>query len=65
MREACTALSRDGTVVRVAARGLMATVDCRKPRDLTDEDFETFRRIAAGYVELAKPYREPPAKAAE
>ena len=38
----------------------------RKLRDLTEKDFETFRRIAAGYVELARSYETPAdAKAAE
>ena len=38
----------------------------RKLRDLTEKDFETFRRIAAGYVELARSYDTPAdAEAAE
>jgi carbonic anhydrase/acetyltransferase-like protein (isoleucine patch superfamily) len=37
----------------------------QKLRGLTEKDFETFRRTAAGYVELARAYREPPARMAE
>ena len=51
---AAGALVPPGKVVR---RGeLWAGSPARKLRDLTDKDFETFRRIAAQYVELAKSY---------
>ncbi len=51
---AAGALVTPGKVVR---RGeLWAGNPARKLRDLTEKDFETFRRIAAGYVELARSY---------
>ena len=61
---AAGALVTPGKVVR---RGeLWAGNPARKLRDLTEKDFETFRRIAAGYVELARSYDAPSdAKAAE
>ena len=61
---AAGALVTPGKIVR---RGeLWAGNPARKLRDLTEKDFETFRRIAAGYVELARSYDAPAqAKAAE
>ncbi len=61
---AAGALVTPGKIVR---RGeLWAGNPARKLRDLTEKDFETFRRIAAGYVELARSYETPAdAKAAE
>ena len=61
---AAGALVTPGKIVR---RGeLWAGNPARKLRDLTEKDFETFRRIAAGYVELARSYEKPvDAKAAE
>ena len=51
---AAGALVTPGKVVR---RGeLWAGNPARKLRDLTDKDLETFRRISAGYVELARSY---------
>ena len=51
---AAGALVPPGKIVR---RGeLWAGSPARKLRDLTDKDFETFKRIAAQYVELAKSY---------
>ena len=61
---AAGALVTPGKIVR---RGeLWAGNPARKLRDLTEKDFETFRRIAAGYVALARSYDAPgDAKAAE
>ena len=61
---AAGALVTPGKVVR---RGeLWAGNPARKLRELTEKDFETFRRIAAGYVELARSYDTgTAAKAAE
>ena len=61
---AAGALVTPGKIVR---RGeLWAGNPARKLRDLTEKDFETFRRIAAGYVELARSYDTgAAAKAAE
>lgn len=61
---AAGALVTPGKIVR---RGeLWAGSPARKLRDLTEKDFETFRRIAAGYVELARSYDAPAGtKAAE
>ena len=61
---AAGALVTPGKIVR---RGeLWAGSPARKLRDLTEKDFETFRRIAAGYVELARSYDTgTAAKAAE
>lgn len=54
---AAGALVTPGKIVR---RGeLWAGNPARKLRDLTEKDFETFRRIAAGYVELARSYDTP------
>ena len=39
---------------------LWAGNPAQKLRDLTERDFESFRRIAAGYVELARSYRVEP-----
>jgi carbonic anhydrase/acetyltransferase-like protein (isoleucine patch superfamily) len=52
---AAGALVPPGKIVR---RGeLWAGSPARKSRDLTDEDFASFKRVAAGYVELAKAYK--------
>jgi carbonic anhydrase/acetyltransferase-like protein (isoleucine patch superfamily) len=52
---AAGALVPPGKVVR---RGeLWAGSPARKLRDLTEKDFETFKRIAAGYVDLARSYQ--------
>ena len=60
---AAGALVPPGKVVR---RGeLWAGTPARKVRDLTERDFEEFRRIVAHYVELAKSYRPPAQAAAE
>ena len=61
---AAGALVTPGKIVR---RGeLWAGNPARKLRDLTEKDFETFRRISAGYVELARSYDSPAAtRAAE
>lgn len=61
---AAGALVTPGKIVR---RGeLWAGNPARKLRDLTEKDLETFRRIAAGYVELARSYDDSgTAKAAE
>ena len=51
---AAGALVTPGKIVR---RGeLWAGNPARKLRDLTEKDYETFKRIAAGYVALAKSY---------
>ncbi len=64
--EAVVAAGAVVTPRKVVRRGeLWAGNPAQKLRDLTKKDFETFRRIAAGYVELARAYREPAAKAAE
>ena len=39
---------------------LWAGNPAQKLRDLTEKDYESFRRIAAGYVELARSYRVEP-----
>jgi gamma-carbonic anhydrase len=52
---------------KVVRRGeLWAGNPAQKLRDLTEKDYETFRRVAAQYVRLANSYREGDAqKAAE
>lgn len=51
---------------KVVRKGeLWAGNPAQKLRDLTEKDFESFRRIAKGYVELARSYRPEEAKAAE
>jgi len=51
---AAGALVTPGKIVR---RGeLWAGNPARKLRDLTEKDYETFKRISAGYVALAKSY---------
>lgn len=43
---------------KVVRRGeLWAGNPAQKLRDLTEKDYETFKRVVAGYVELAKAYR--------
>ena len=44
---------------------LWAGNPAQKLRDLTEKDYETFRRVAAQYVRLANSYREEEQKAAE
>jgi carbonic anhydrase/acetyltransferase-like protein (isoleucine patch superfamily) len=52
---AAGALIPPGKIVR---RGeLWAGNPGRKLRDLTEKDYENFKRVVAGYVELAKSYR--------
>ena len=51
---------------KVVRRGeLWAGNPAQKLRDLTEKDFESFKRIVARYVELAKAYRVDISKAAE
>ena len=51
---------------KVVRRGeLWAGNPAQKLRDLTEKDFESFRRIVAHCVELARAYRSDIAKAAE
>jgi carbonic anhydrase/acetyltransferase-like protein (isoleucine patch superfamily) len=51
---------------KVVRRGeLWAGNPAQKLRDLTEKDFESFRRVVAHYVELARAYRGNMAKAAE
>jgi gamma-carbonic anhydrase len=60
----CEAMVSAGAVVtprKIVRRGeLWAGSPAQKLRDLTEKDFESFRRIATQYVELAKAYRVPP-----
>lgn len=51
---AAGALVTPGKIVRKGE--LWAGNPARKLRDLTEKDYETFKRIAAGYVTLAKSY---------
>jgi len=44
---------------------LWAGKPAQKLRDLTEKDFESFRRVVAHYVELARAYRVDISKAAE
>jgi carbonic anhydrase/acetyltransferase-like protein (isoleucine patch superfamily) len=45
---------------KIVRRGeLWAGNPARKLRDLTDKDYEDFKRVVAGYVKLAKSYDEP------
>jgi len=44
---------------------LWAGNPAQKLRDLTEKDFESFRRVVAHYVELARAYRVDISKAAE
>lgn len=57
---AAGALIPPGKIVRTGE--LWAGNPGRKLRDLTEKDYETFKRIAAGYVKLAESY-EPDAVA--
>ncbi len=52
---------------KIVRRGeLWAGNPAQKMRDLTDKDFETFRRVAAGYVTLSRTYMpDETAQAAE
>ena len=52
---------------KIVRRGeLWAGNPAQKLRDLNEKDYEMFRRVAAGYVELARSYRpEHAVKAAE
>ena len=60
---AAGALVAPGKVVR---RGeLWAGNPARKLRDLTEQDFEMFRQVAAHYVRLARSYGPPAQAAAE
>jgi gamma-carbonic anhydrase len=65
--EAMVAAGAVVTPGKVVRRGeLWAGSPARKLRDLTEKDFATFKRIAAGYVALSRTYMpEQPAKAAE
>jgi carbonic anhydrase/acetyltransferase-like protein (isoleucine patch superfamily) len=51
---AAGALVAPGKIVRTGE--LWAGNPARKLRDLTEKDYETFKRIAAGYVKLAQSY---------
>lgn len=54
------------TARKIVRRGeLWAGNPAQKLRDLTEKDFDSFRRIAAQYVELAGAYRGDAAMAAE
>jgi len=44
---------------------LWAGNPAQKLRDLTEEDFESFRRVVAHYVDLAREYRGDIAEAAD
>jgi carbonic anhydrase/acetyltransferase-like protein (isoleucine patch superfamily) len=51
---------------KIVRRGeLWAGNPAQKLRDLTEKDYESFKRIAAQYVELARSYRGEERKAAE
>lgn len=64
--EAMVAAGAVVTPHKIVRRGeLWAGNPAQKLRDLTDKDFETFRRIAAGYVELARAYRTEERAAAD
>jgi carbonic anhydrase/acetyltransferase-like protein (isoleucine patch superfamily) len=64
--EAMVAAGAVVTPRKVVRRGeLWAGNPAQKLRDLTEKDFDSFRRIAAGYVELGRAYRGETAKAAE
>ncbi len=52
---AAGALVTPGKIVRKGE--LWAGNPARKLRDLTEKDYETFKRIAAGYVTLAQSYK--------
>jgi carbonic anhydrase/acetyltransferase-like protein (isoleucine patch superfamily) len=55
--EAMVAAGAVVTPRKVVRRGeLWAGNPAQKLRDLTEEDFETFKRVAAGYVALARSY---------
>lgn len=44
---------------KIVRRGeLWAGNPAQKLRDLTEKDYESFKRVVAGYVELAKAYRQ-------
>jgi carbonic anhydrase/acetyltransferase-like protein (isoleucine patch superfamily) len=51
---AAGALVAPGKIVRTGQ--LWAGNPARKLRDLTETDYQTFRRVVAGYVELARSY---------
>ena len=64
--EAMVAAGAVVTPRKIVRRGeLWAGNPAQKLRDLTEKDFDSFRRIAVQYVELARAYREAPAQAAE
>lgn len=64
--EAMVAAGAVVTPRKVVRRGeLWAGNPAQKLRDLTEKDFDSFKRIAAGYVELARAYRTGERKAAE
>ncbi|WP_421998332.1 gamma carbonic anhydrase family protein [Reyranella sp.] len=64
--EAMVAAGAVVTPRKVVRRGeLWAGNPAKKLRDLTEKDYEGFRRIAAGYVTLARSYDTPQQKAAE
>jgi carbonic anhydrase/acetyltransferase-like protein (isoleucine patch superfamily) len=49
---------------KIVRRGeLWAGNPARKLRDLTEKDYEEFRRVVAGYVDLAKSYDQPASRA--
>ena len=51
---------------KVVRRGeLWAGNPAQKLRDLTETDFESFRRVVAHYIELAREYRSDIAEAAD
>ncbi|MBM3648438.1 MAG: gamma carbonic anhydrase family protein [Alphaproteobacteria bacterium] len=55
--EAMVAVGAVVTPGKIVRRGeLWAGSPAKKLRDLTDKDFATFKRIAAGYVKLAQSY---------
>src|SRR3979411_663706 len=61
--EAMVAAGAVVTPRKIVRRGeLWAGNPAQKMRDLTEKDFDSFRRIAAQYVELARAYREAPAQ---
>ena len=56
--------SRPGPLItpgKIVRRGeLWAGNPAQKLRDLTEKDYENFRRVVADYVELARAYRGQP-----
>jgi carbonic anhydrase/acetyltransferase-like protein (isoleucine patch superfamily) len=65
--EAMVAAGAVVTPGKIVRRGeLWAGNPARKLRDLTEKDFETFKRFAAGYVTLSRSYlTDETAKAAD